>query len=634
MNNNSITENYTYDNLDRLEGSNSGDDIDWNETLGSAAYGHISKKDSVGTYYYTSPGNQCDAVSQINVDLSGQDAQIGINEEEQTLTYNSFNSVKTIEEGNKRKTFYYGHDGQRTMMVSEIYYESTDTWDIEEYKYYLDGFEYTDQSTDAYTTVKEVTYVSGSAANIFLKEGTTGNEETEEQLYYVLSDHLGSITQLLYYDANGDLQTRGRFGYDAWGRLREVDGLGSWTYDISTSTQVAFGLLDRGYTGHEHLLDHQIINMNGRIYDPLTGAFMQPDNHIQTPEDFIGYDRYTYCRGNPFRYVDPSGEVAEREGPRVGFRLGLSSFATGILGDVSLTDGGFYEGNSLAYWGDNAIDDSGSIYDDIVAAIVSEALANIPQIGRGGGGGSSKPSLLKRVFSSVGGFFSGLFSGNDEKDAGGGISTGVRAMSDDAKKAMDDAFVEGGIHLNWSEKSEKDGSYTLKGYKPIEGMSADKKMSNRLNNIIESKVSIDIRMAPMGMRGSWFITSGSYNTSRPTVFINNENPGYASEFAGTTTIAIDWCKKFPFFAWSSPDFSTTPNSVSEAVIHEFLGHGHQLAKGRYSRITDSRSETDAVNFTNYYRNEYLSKPIRIYYTDKIPLRFPGAYTSPLEKYYP
>ena len=36
---------------------------------------------------------------------------------------------------------------------------------------------------------------------------------------------------------------------------------------------------------------------------------MQPDNYIQTPEDFLGYDRYTYCRGNPFKWTDPSGEV-------------------------------------------------------------------------------------------------------------------------------------------------------------------------------------------------------------------------------------------------------------------------------------------------------------------------------------
>ncbi len=54
--------------------------------------------------------------------------------------------------------------------------------------------------------------------------------------------------------------------------------------------------------------------MNGRIYDPLLGQFMQPDNFIQTPEDYLGYDRYTYCCGNPFKWVDPSGERYDDSG--------------------------------------------------------------------------------------------------------------------------------------------------------------------------------------------------------------------------------------------------------------------------------------------------------------------------------
>jgi hypothetical protein len=35
---------------------------------------------------------------------------------------------------------------------------------------------------------------------------------------------------------------------------------------------------------------------------------MQADNFIQTPEDYIGYNRYAYCRYNPFKFIDPSGE--------------------------------------------------------------------------------------------------------------------------------------------------------------------------------------------------------------------------------------------------------------------------------------------------------------------------------------
>ncbi|WP_454958591.1 hypothetical protein [Capnocytophaga sputigena] len=42
-------------------------------------------------------------------------------------------------------------------------------------------------------------------------------------------------------------------------------------------------LLDRGYTGHEHLLSVGLINMNARLYDPALHSFLQPDNYVQDP---------------------------------------------------------------------------------------------------------------------------------------------------------------------------------------------------------------------------------------------------------------------------------------------------------------------------------------------------------------
>ena len=45
----------------------------------------------------------------------------------------------------------------------------------------------------------------------------------------------------------------------------------------------------------------------------LLGQFMQPDNYIQSPEEFVSYNRYNYCRGNPFKWTDPSGEYWEKQ---------------------------------------------------------------------------------------------------------------------------------------------------------------------------------------------------------------------------------------------------------------------------------------------------------------------------------
>ena len=51
-----------------------------------------------------------------------------------------------------------------------------------------------------------------------------------------------------------------------------------------------------------------LINMNGRVYDPTIGQFLSPDPFIQSPHNWLNYNRYTYCYNNPLIYVDEDGE--------------------------------------------------------------------------------------------------------------------------------------------------------------------------------------------------------------------------------------------------------------------------------------------------------------------------------------
>ena len=67
-------------------------------------------------------------------------------------------------------------------------------------------------------------------------------------------------------------------------------------------------LLDRGYTGHEHLSSVGLIHMNGRLYDPALHRFLMPDNYIQDPFNTQNFNRYGYCLNNPLVYVDENGE--------------------------------------------------------------------------------------------------------------------------------------------------------------------------------------------------------------------------------------------------------------------------------------------------------------------------------------
>ena len=47
--------------------------------------------------------------------------------------------------------------------------------------------------------------------------------------------------------------------------------------------------------------------MNGRIYDPTLGRFLQADPFIQAPRNSQSYNRYAYVLNNPLSYTDPSG---------------------------------------------------------------------------------------------------------------------------------------------------------------------------------------------------------------------------------------------------------------------------------------------------------------------------------------
>ena len=78
-----------------------------------------------------------------------------------------------------------------------------------------------------------------------------------------------------------------------------------WGQQSVTLNAIGFS---RGYTAHEMMPQFGIINMNGRLYDPLLARFFSPDNYVQQPTNSQNFNRYSYCLNNPLKYTDPSGE--------------------------------------------------------------------------------------------------------------------------------------------------------------------------------------------------------------------------------------------------------------------------------------------------------------------------------------
>lgn len=125
----------------------------------------------------------------------------------------------------------------------------------------------------------------------FLDEGVIYVKQNgvPDCILYACCDNLGSYLKLV--DDNGTAYFNAT--YDAWGK------------QTITQNTIAF---HRGYTGHEMLNEFDLINMNGRLYDPLIARFLSPDNYVQLEDFSQSYNRYSYCLNNPLKYTDPSGE--------------------------------------------------------------------------------------------------------------------------------------------------------------------------------------------------------------------------------------------------------------------------------------------------------------------------------------
>tara|TARA_R110002126_G_scaffold34754_11_gene107414 strand:- start:1033 stop:2259 length:1227 start_codon:yes stop_codon:yes gene_type:complete len=132
-----------------------------------------------------------------------------------------------------------------------------------------------------------------------------GSLDNQSPFQHVLRDHLGSVDTLMDAKTGAVLQHR---GYDVFGRPR----------DIASGNTLLSGTnwqgVTKGYTDHEHLIDQELIHMNGRIYDFNIGRFLSVDPFLQFPENSQSANPYSYILNNPMRGTDPTGYSAVRGG--------------------------------------------------------------------------------------------------------------------------------------------------------------------------------------------------------------------------------------------------------------------------------------------------------------------------------
>ena len=263
-----LTEEFLYDRMYRLTGvcknRRLAQQVNYDEV------GNIIYKSDVGVYSYVEGTNRLSAISECKRNLvSWED-----------IEYNSFGKISLVVSDGKAMSIVYGPDKKKVLV------------EIQGVKrYYVDNL--FEQRIDA-NGISTTSYIfaSGKAVAIVSQAADGGN------IVFVHHDHLGSIQAF----SNGAGKLYQELSYDAWGLRRNPD---TWaTYAVLPPD---YAINEHGFGGHEHIDIFELIDMGGRMYDPVVGRFLSADPFVQSPDFTQSLNRYAYCINNPLSLIDPSG---------------------------------------------------------------------------------------------------------------------------------------------------------------------------------------------------------------------------------------------------------------------------------------------------------------------------------------
>ena len=131
----------------------------------------------------------------------------------------------------------------------------------------------------------------------------TRTNNANDILTVTLRDRLGSTMNAI---EDGTSTAR---AYDAFGKARNGNFTDRANGTLNLTSAALPGTLQtiHGFTQHDHADDVALVHMNGRIFDPNLGRFLQVDPIIQSPANSQSLNPYSYVGNNPLSGTDPTG---------------------------------------------------------------------------------------------------------------------------------------------------------------------------------------------------------------------------------------------------------------------------------------------------------------------------------------
>ena len=339
----SLTETFSYDNLDRLV-SSSGNTAD-TRTFTYANNGNITQMGGLGTLSHNDSGHP--------YRVTGGDVT-GMESLSYSAAYTAFDRPAVLSSTDQESgaitnmAFTYDAAHKRVRMTSSFEDESKAVrMQTTVNRWYLGGrYELEEtvvqegEESRSYSK-KERLYLGGdaySAPVVAIRTTNSGNGT----YYNIGRDVQGSITHIA--TMSGTLVAE--YSYDPWGRLRNPA-----THALYNILSVPDLMLGRGYTGHEYIPEAGLWNANARLYDPFLGCFLSPDPYVQAPDFTQNLNRYAYALNNPLKYSDESGEFLTWGLSSGGASIGLNFSIVGIPLGFGLNTG-WAGGFSLGIYGE------------------------------------------------------------------------------------------------------------------------------------------------------------------------------------------------------------------------------------------------------------------------------------------